>query len=566
MEMEEDKRNLMIFFVVSLLIMAGTPYFFGNGGEEVVRRPTTAGTTIGDSKSDAVSPPKTTKVPLPRAEVKNIRIDSGSLSGVISSRGVRIDNVSLKKYKKDIDGNENVRILGENGDFACTGWLSDDPNVILPDENSCWETNSEVLSEDSPAVFTWDNGNGLLFEKHISVDGNYLLTVVDRVKNYGADATALRSATMIRREFVLSDSSVSFYEGPMGYINGKAEEIPYGDISKKQVVHHKTLGGWFGITDKYWLTAFVPNQKLSYEIICRHVSEEGKNVCRMESSTDTVVIAPSMEMCGTHRLFAGAKEIHTLDMYEKKLDVHHFDLAIDFGWLYILTKPLLYALAYTKDLVGNMGFGILLITLLLKLLLLPLGNKSYRSMGRMSAIQPKIQELRKKYAGDNTALGQAVSEIYKKEQINPLGGCLPLLLQSPILFALYKVLYISIEMRQAPFLWWIRDLSLPDPAALLNLCGLIPIDLPGFLQVGIWPLIMGLSMLLQQKMSPAPADPSQEKMMLIMPVMFTFMFAQLPSGLVIYWTFSNIFGILQQYWIQKSDRKRRSAAGVAGSR
>jgi YidC/Oxa1 family membrane protein insertase len=210
-------------------------------------------------------------------------------------------------------------------------------------------------------------------------------------------------------------------------------------------------------------------------------------------------------------------------------------------------------LAYTKDLVGNMGLGIILITLLLKLLLFPLANKSYRSMSRMNAVQPKIQELRKKYEGDNTKLGQAVSELYKKENINPVGGCLPLLLQSPVLFALYKVLYVSIEMRQAPFMWWIRDLSAADPLTVLNLFGLIPINLPGFLQIGIWPLLMGLTMLAQQKMSPAPADPAQANMMLIMPIMFTFMFAQLPSGLVIYWTFSNLLGIAQQWAIKRLD-------------
>jgi YidC/Oxa1 family membrane protein insertase len=547
--------------------MAASPYFFGNGGEESVSRSSVAVTGGPKPGLSSGVPAAKAEVPVRHTEVKNIRIETGNLSGVISSRGVKIDNVFLKKYKKDSNGEERVRVLGDNGSFACTGWSSEDPNVILPDENSCWETSSETLSENSPAIFTWDNGNGLLFEKHVSVDENYLITVVDRVKNYGADTVALKSLSIVRREFPAADGAVTFYEGPMGCVNGKTEEIPYEDIAKKHVICRKTQGGWFGITDKYWLTAFIPNRKLNYEMVCRQISEDGKNICRMESITDFMTVAPSMEISGTHRLFAGAKEIHTLDMYEKKLQVDHFDLAIDFGWLYILTKPLLYALAYTKDLVGNMGLGILLLTLLLKLLLLPLANKSYRSMGRMSAVQPKIQELRKKYAGDNAALGQAISEIYKKEQINPLGGCLPLLLQSPILFALYKVLYISIEMRQAYFLWWIRDLSQPDPATVLNLCGLIPINLPGFLQVGIWPLLMGISMLLQQKMNPTPtADPAQEKMLLIMPIMFTFMFAQLPSGLVIYWTFSNIFGILQQYWIQKSDERSRSKAKAQKSR
>jgi YidC/Oxa1 family membrane protein insertase len=246
-------------------------------------------------------------------------------------------------------------------------------------------------------------------------------------------------------------------------------------------------------------------------------------------------------------------------MYEEKLNVPHLDLVIDFGYLYILTKPLLYAMSYVKDLIGNMGFGILLITLLLKLLLFPLANKAYRSMNRMKTIQPKVKALQAKYAGDQMKLGQAVSELYKKEKINPLGGCLPMFLQWPILFALYKVLYISIEMRQAPFIWWIHDLSVADPWSILNLGGLIPVTLPGFLQIGIWPLLMGLSMWVQQKMGPAPADPSQAKMMMIMPIMFTLMFARLPSGLVIYWTFSNLFAIAQQYVIRKVDEKNALA-------
>jgi YidC/Oxa1 family membrane protein insertase len=335
------------------------------------------------------------------------------------------------------------------------------------------------------------------------------------------------------------------------------EEVKYEDISKQKEIHYQTRGGWFGVTDKYWLTAFIPNQQQSYGVTYRHLLDsDGQTLYRVESSTDFISVAPSAEISQTHRLFVGAKEINTLDMYEEKLSAPHMDLAIDFGCLYILTKPLLYILAYFKDLVGNMGLGIILITLLIKLLLFPLANKSYRSMNRMNSIQPKIQELRKKYAGDNVKLGQAVSEIYKKEGINPLGGFLPILLQSPVLFALYKVLYISIEMRQSPFIWWIRDLSESDPLTVLNLFGLIPIDLPGFLQIGVWPLFMGMTMLLQQKMGPAPQDPSQANMMLIMPIMFTFMFAQLPSGLVIYWTFSNILGIAQQYAIQKMDGKR----------
>ncbi|MDR1236115.1 MAG: membrane protein insertase YidC [Holosporaceae bacterium] len=553
--MEEDKRNTVLFFAISMLIMLGYPYFFEN-------RQVTNPTIVQDvqKSENAVIPiftPKNT-VPVRRTEAKNIRVESGNLSGVISSLGIEINDIKLKKYHESSDNKENVQIFAnDNRDcFARSGWASDDPNVILPDENSCWETNSSLLSENSPVTLTWDNGNGLIFEKQISVDKDFLLTITDKVRNCGSRTASLKAVTVISRQFEVSNGSMNSYEGPLGYINNKLEEIKYEDIIEKRGIVHKTSGGWSGVTDKYWLTAFISDQKKNYTFIYKHFVKEGKNICRIESTAEAIKIAPSSEISETHNLFVGAKEINTLDMYEEKLKVQHFDLAIDFGWLYILTKPLLYALAYAKDFVGNMGLGILLITFLIKLLLFPLANKSYRSMNRMSALQPKMQELRKKYEGDNAKLGAAISEMYKKEKINPLGGCLPILLQSPVLFALYKVLYISIEMRQAPFIWWIHDLSAPDPLSIFNLFGLIPVNLPGFLQIGIWPLLMGLTMLLQQKMSPAPADPAQANMMMIMPIMFTFMFAQLPAGLVIYWTFSNVLGIAQQYIIKAADKKQ----------
>ncbi|MDR0678490.1 MAG: membrane protein insertase YidC [Holosporaceae bacterium] len=564
--MEEDKQNVMMFFIISMLIMVGYLYFFDNNRTV---EPTITRSNYEKTDVAAVSSP-IAKVasPIQLTKVENITIESKNLSGTISSRGVKIDGISLRKYKKSINDQGNVEVLRNSHPryFAQTKWTSSDPQVVLPDENSCWKTSSNRLSEDSPVILTWDNGNGLLFEKRISVDNDFLVTIVDVVKNHGANDVSLASVTVIDREFEASDNSMNFYEGPLGYINGKLEEIKYEDIAKQREIHYQTQGGWFGVTDKYWLTAFIPNQKLNHSLVYRHSMDEGKNVYRIESITDPVPIAPSVEISKTHHLFVGAKEIKTLDMYEEKLNVQHFDLAIDFGCLYIITKPHLYALAYTKDLVGNMGLGIILITLLIKLFLLPLANRSYSSMNRMSVVQPKIQELRKKYEGDKVKLGQAISELYKKEGVNPVGGCLPVLLQSPILFALYKVLYISMEMRQAPFIWWIRDLSLPDPSTVLNLFGLVPVNLPGFLQIGIWPLLMGASMLLQQKMSPAPTDPAQAKMMFIMPVMFTFMFAQLPSGLVIYWTFSNILGIAQQYIIKKLDDNRHSGEDNNGKR
>lgn len=562
--MDEEKRNVLIFFAVSILIMLIYPYFLGNQGSEIAveqqqKVVSVNGTSAEETLVSANSAPRsfiTSKDPVKAVE---IRINSKKLRGVISTLGMQFNNVLLKNYKED-DKLENVSVFGKLDDdrkyYASLGWASDDSNVILPDNDTIWETKSKELTENTPVTVTWDNKNGLAFERQISVDDNYVVTITDKVRNYGDRAIALKSSTKIHREFEKDYTNTwSAYEGPLGYLSGKLEEVSYKDLVKSGKIDHKTIGGWFGITDKYWLVAFIPEQNADLNVSYSHLTEGNKDVYNVDSNSAPMVVAPSQEISKTYHIFLGAKEINTLDMYEEKLGIKHFDLAIDFGYLYILTKPLLYSLVFIKDFVGNMGLGILLLTLIIKLLLMPLAQKSYRSMNRMKYIQPKIKEIQRKYANDKVKLGQAVSEVYQKEGISPVGGCLPALLQSPVLFALYKILYISIEMRQAPFYGWISDLSLPDPVLIFNLGELLPFDLPGFLQIGIWPILMGISMYLQQKMTPTSPDPTQAQMMLIMPIMFTFMFAQLPSGLVIYWTFSNILSLIHQYVMIKSDEK-----------
>ena len=568
--MEEEKRDVLIFFAVSVLIMVGYSYFFPNS---MVSQPQQQVMSVANNTVNENSNTGNSQVDFKNGiseyiekfwnarssgKLEKVHLNSERLSGEILSKAVKINNIFLKGYVDD--KGKRISLFGSDSDnyFALTDWISDDKNVFTPDADTNWDVSGTELSEESPITFSWDNQRGLLFEKKVSVDENFVITIENKVKNYGEQTVNLKLRSIIHREFLKnSEDAWTFYNGPLGYINGKLEEISYKDIVEENKIAHQTHGGWFGITDKYWLVAFIPNQNANCKILYKHSAAGEKNIYEIENFEDEISLAPSQEVVNVQHLFVGAKEIKTLDMYEDKLGVKHFDLAIDFGWLYILTKPLLYALAYIKDLVGNMGVGILLLTLLIKILLFPLANKSYRSMNRMKEIQPKIQEIQRKYANDKVRLGQEVSNLYKKEQVNPIGGCLPTLLQSPILFALYKVLYISIEMRQAPFIFWIHDLSLPDPMYILNLFGLIPIDLPGFLQIGILPILMGFTMYLQQKMGPAPADPSQASMMLIMPIMFTVMFAQLPSGLILYWTFSYVLAMGQQYLITKIDENRK---------
>ncbi|MDR1334754.1 MAG: membrane protein insertase YidC [Holosporaceae bacterium] len=584
--MEEEKRNLLLFAIVSIIIMVCYPFYMSthslnqgsviqsaNDGNDIQ-------ITTQQNHSTNHAAVATNKKAPPSVAIKKIQLESANLRGTICSKSVSINNIFLKKYKRDLptsgkkgtpltdsaknpDTKDLASVFGntENKYYAKLEWISSDKTLLLPDEETCWKVdtpgNFVQLSEQSPLLLSWDNGDGLRFERKISVDEHYVMTITDSVKNYGNRDVSLKLTSVICREFAANETNntFNFYEGPIGYFNGKLEEISYDDVMKKKSIEHRSSGGWFGITDKYWLVAFVPDQKSNYSVSYSYFPYLNKNLYRVESAGDFVTVAASEEITQVNKLFVGAKELKILDMYENKLGIAHFDLAIDFGCLYILTKPLLYALAFLKDIIGNMGLGILLLTLLIKLLLFPLAHKSYRSMNRLKEIQPKIQALQKKYADDKTKLGQELSAVYQKEGINPIGGCLPTLLQSPVLFALYKVLYISIEMRQAPFLGWIDDLSLPDPVSLFNLCGLIPITLPSFLNIGIWPMLMGLSMFWQQKIGPSSPDAAQAKVMLfVMPIMFTCMFAQLPSGLVVYWTFSNILSIGQQYIVSRSIR------------
>jgi YidC/Oxa1 family membrane protein insertase len=586
--MEEEKRNLLLFAIIAAIIMVCYPLYMGSRSSDQMsvtnvplasNNAPTAGLNYPAANHNV--PAIVAKAP-PAEPVKQIQLESASTRGNICTKGVNINDIFLKKYKRDLpaDGERSgssaddspkfaplknlASVFGdEKGKYyAKMEWVSLDKTLLLPNEETCWKVdtpdNCLLLSEKSPLLLSWDNGNGLKFERRISIDEHYVITIEDSVKNYGTRRVSLKLTAVICREFEKKDTNGAFscYEGPIGYFKGKLEEISYEDIMKGKNIEHKSDGGWFGITDKYWLVAFIPDQKNHASVSFSYFPYLNKNLYRIESSGDFVSIAAAEEITQTNRLFVGAKELKILDMYEKKLNIAHFDLAIDFGSLYILTKPLLYALAFLKDIIGNMGVGILLLTLLIKLLLLPLAHKSYKSMNRLREIQPKIQAIQKKYADDKAKLGQELSAIYQKEGINPLGGCLPTLLQSPVLFALYKVLYISIEMRQAPFFGWIHDLSLPDPLSVFNLFGLIPITLPNFLNIGIWPMLMGLSMFWQQKIGPSSPDAAQAKMMLfLMPIMFTCMFAQLPSGLVIYWTFSNLLSIGQQYIVNRSSSK-----------
>ena len=477
-----------------------------------------------------------------------------------------IDDVVLKAYRETIDPKSpNITLFSPVGApapyWAETGFVTDAPGVKTPNRQTVWSADSTTLTATKPVTLTWDNGAGLKFKRVIAVDDKYMFTVHDSVENDGAEPVSLRPYALILRRGKPDVAGYAvLHEGFVGVIgDGSVQEITYPNIEKEtgRIRELKGDGGWLGFTDKYWGSAIIPDQT---EAIDARFSASG-TAQPEDYQTDfvgpAIAVAPGATGSAMARVFAGAKEVATIDAYGKDLGIKKFDLMIDWGWFYFITKPLfrLIDFIYHLPFVGNFGIAILIVTFLIKLAFFPLANQSYRSMAKMKKIQPQIAALKDLYPDDRAKQQQAQMELFKKEGVNPVAGCLPMVIQIPVFFALYKVIFITIEMRHAPFFGWIRDLSPPDPTNLFTLFGLVPWDptvMPmfgHFLHLGIWPLIMGFSMFLQMKLNPEPADPVQKTMFAWMPVIFTFMLGSFPAGLVIYWTWNNTLTVFQQSFI-----------------
>ena len=403
-----------------------------------------------------------------------------------------------------------------------------------------------------PLQLSWQNDDGLRFEREIAVDENYMFTITDRVINDGDRSWVLYPYGLISRTD--EPKTLGFFilhEGPLGVFNGTLQELSYDDLRDKSGDTVQSTGGWIGITDKYWLAALIPDQTISMTGRFSHRSTAGREKFQVDYLLEGKSLAPAGRIEVTNRLFAGAKVVTLLDQYEKDLGIARFDLAVDFGWFYFLTKPLFYLIRYLTGYLGNIGLAILSVTVIIKLIFFPLANKSYVAMSKLKRLQPEMLKLREQFSGDKVRLNQEMMTLYKREGANPLAGCLPIVIQIPVFFALYKVLFVTIEMRHAPFYGWIQDLSAPDPTNLFNVFGILPYTPPEFLAVGIWPIAMGFTMWLQQKLNPAPPDPMQAKIMMMLPIVFTFLFARFAVGLVIYWTWNNVLSILQQWVIMR---------------
>ncbi len=525
--------------------------------------------TTGDT-SDATLPAATTPEPdamVTRdealAESTRITIDTPSLHGSVALTGARLDDLTLVKYHETVDPTSPEVTLfspvgGPDAYWAEFGWLAQDQSVKVPTNDTVWQTSDRELTPGSPLNLTWDNGEGLVFQRTVSIDENYMFTVTQSVTNNSGSQVTLFPYGLVKRYG--TPETLGFYilhEGLIGVFDETLTEIDYDDVVDEDdgMLNYTSTSGWIGITDKYWLAALVPDQTQPFDGRFVHNLRSGDiDTYQADFLRGGIAIPAGGTAEVTDHLFAGAKVVTLLDAYAETLNIPLFDRAVDFGWFYFLTKPIFFVLLFFRDLLGNFGLAILLLTVVIKLIFFPLANKSYKAMSKMRKLAPEMKRLRERYKDDKQKMQQELMAMYKKEKVNPASGCLPILIQIPVFFALYKVLFVTIEMRHAPFYGWISDLSAPDPTSILNLFGLLPFApdyLPALVSIGAWPLLMAATMYLQMKISPQPPDPMQARIFMLMPIFFIFIFNTFPAGLVIYWTWNNLLSIAQQWFIMK---------------
>ncbi len=568
--MNPDTRNLIAAICLSMSVLIGYQILFGEPTQKNVKKEQQ---TIDKNNEPSIELPKGNDTSLTEATKKPKNIDrvsiiNNELQGSISLLGARIDDLVLKNYRKTLNPeSDQIRFLKKIDEiepfFIQFGWSSPNKNKV-PNGNTVWKGSKSSLDPNNPLTLTWNNGEGLKFSQIISIDDNYMIKVIQKVKNQTNNSVNLYPYGLIRRsgEPKTTDFFV-LHEGPLGVFDGSLKEHSYSDLKetgqKGMSIKTEENGGWIGITDKYWMAALIPDQNTNSNFTFRYVNNSASYQTDFLGELSKIPANGEIEIVS--RVFSGAKKLNLLDKYEEELKIKNFDLAIDFGWFYFLTKPFFYALSWANNILGNFGLAILAITVVVKIIFFPLANKSYKSMARMRVLTPQLQQLRERFGNDRQKMNTEMMALYKREKVNPAAGCLPILVQIPVFFALYKVLFVSIEMRQAPFFGWIKDLSALDPTSIFNLFGLLPYStdfLPDFLNLGIWPLLMGATMVLQQRLNPKPPDPVQAQIFAWMPVVFTFLLATFPAGLVIYWTWNNLLSIAQQWIITRKINKEKS--------
>ncbi|MEM6548837.1 MAG: membrane protein insertase YidC [Pseudomonadota bacterium] len=580
---KDDTRNLILAAALSMMVVVIWQMLFAPPPPPPADPTTTSAQepsatasapTVGADGAPAVAQNRAGA--LERTE--RVQIRSASVSGSLSLKGGRIDDLHLEDYRETLDPTSDTVILlnptgGPNPYYAVYGWLrtqDGDPGP-LPGANTPWQIeNGADLTPDSPVTLVWDNGEGLIFRRQIGLDDRYMFTVTQSVENTRDSAVALAAYGYLARRGI--PEGIQFFishEGAVGAADGINQEFTYEDgwMSEGMDTLPSSVlegglaeairveqNGWLGFTDKYWATAMVPEAGQPFDAVYKMLPAAVPEF-RTEMRLPVASVAAGETTAFTTHLFAGAKEFETLAAYEEQLGAERLTYLIDWGWFYFLTRPIFQLLTYVQGFIGNMGWSIIVLTLIIKTILSPLAYKSFVSMSKMKKLQPEMEKIKERAGDDKQKLQSEMIELYKKEKVNPASGCLPILFQIPIFFALYKVFFVTIEMRHAPFIGWIEDLSAPDPTSWMNVFGLLPYDVswaPEIISIGVFPVLMGVTMWMQQKLNPAPTDPTQQMIFAWMPWLFMFMLGSFASGLVIYWCANNVITFAQQYLIMRS--------------
>jgi len=549
-----DSKNVLMAIVLSTLVLVFWATFF---------EPPPVERQIAEdqvTKSEELSSPSIEKVELSKKiarddtidSVARVKIENNNIKGSISLQGAIIDDIIFKNYKESLESDQKVIFLNpkssDEGYYIETGWASNSNEKLkLPLDNTIWKVKgNKVLTPNKPIVLEWDNNEGLIFTKKIELDDKYLFKISQGIKNTSNKSYEFFPYAQITRNYKPDVIPIYIlHEGFIGMFDDELKEEDYKDVEDEKFIINSSKG-WLGITDKYWLTAIVPEKGKKFK--SEFLSIDGKYKANFIIKEATV-LSSNASITNEINAFVMAKEVAVIDGYAEKLGIEKFDLTIDWGWFYFITKPLFFVIEYFFKLTGNFGVAIIILTALVRIVFFPLANYSFRSMAKMKILQPEMIRLKELHKDDKTKLQQEMMALYKREKVNPVSGCLPVLIQIPFFFAVYKMLYVTIEMRQQPFFGWIQDLSARDPTSIFNLFGLIPWDPPTFLMIGVWPILMGLTMFLQQKLNPTPPDPMQAKIFMFLPIFLTIILAPFPSGLVVYWTISNVLTMAQQWVI-----------------
>ena len=555
----ENQKNLFLAIIISMAIIFGF--------QLLVPQPERAPVTEENNAQESVSldiKGTTSAILLDRNQVleETVRVtfDNSKIKGSINLEGGFIDDLVLEEYRETLDPTSDfigfLNPLGsEDAYYLDTGWVSPDSSIELPNNKSKWTADKSSIGVNDPVKITWTNSQNITFEKIITLDEHYLFSVDQRVINNSDKSFDLYPFGLSKRQGLPEmQNFFILHEGPLSVTDGVLEEYDYDDLKEKQKIKLNSVGGWIGMTDKYWQTAIIPNQNEPIQQTYSYSFVENIDNFQTDLVGAKIVVGNGDNISHNLKLFAGPKIVSVIEKYMDEYGVQEFDRSVDFGWFYFLTKPIFHVLEFIFGYVGNFGWAIIIFTLLMRICFFPLAQASFKSMAKMKKLSPELQRLKEQYGDDRAGMQKEMMALYKREKANPIAGCLPILLQIPVFFALYKVLFVTIEMRHAPFIGWIHDLSAPDPLGLLTLFGFVDWSVPGILQlfnIGIWPILMGISMFLQQKLNPAPVDKMQAKIFMFLPIVFTFVLGGFAAGLVIYWTTNNVLSMAQQYVIQR---------------